>query len=87
MTSAPTSTIHKSDADTGAPVPGTVFLVKGADGHSVAEVTTGPDGSATVENLLPGVYEVSEKSVPSPTSRMQPSTGHALPEPEPGCVF
>ena len=32
----------------------------------MAEVTTGPDGSATVENLLPGVYEVSEKSVPSP---------------------
>ena len=62
----PDLTIHKSDADTSAPVPGTVFLVKGADGHSVAEVTTGPDGSATVENLLPGVYEVSEKSVPSP---------------------
>ena len=62
----PDLTIHKSDADTGAPVPGTVFLVKGADGHIVAEVTTGPDGSATVENLLPGVYEVSEKSVPSP---------------------
>ena len=62
----PNLTIHKSDADTGAPVPGTVFLVKGADGHSVAEVTTGPDGSATVENLLPGVYEVEEKSVPSP---------------------
>lgn len=62
----PDLTIHKSDADTGAPVPGTVFLVKGADGHSVAEVTTGPDGFATVENLLPGVYEVSEKSVPSP---------------------
>ena len=62
----PNLTIHKSDADTGAPVPGTVFLVKGADGHSVAEVTTGPDGSATVENLLPAVYEVAEKSVPSP---------------------
>ena len=62
----PNLTIWKHDADTGAPVPGTVFLVKGADGHSVAEVTTGPDGSATVSNLLPGVYEVIEKSVPSP---------------------
>ena len=62
----PNLTIHKSDADTGAPVPGTVFLVKGADGYSVAEVTTGPDGSATVSNLLPAVYEVIEKSVPSP---------------------
>ncbi|MGO5024362.1 MSCRAMM family protein, partial [Lawsonibacter sp. LCP25S3_G6] len=36
------------------------------DGHSVTEVTTGADGSAMVENLLPGVYEISEKSVPSP---------------------
>ena len=62
----PNLTIWKHDADAGAPVPGTVFLVKGADGHSVAEVTTGPDGSATVSNLMPGVYEVIEKSVPSP---------------------
>lgn len=62
----PNLTIWKHDADTGAPVPGTVFLVKGADGHPVAEVTTGPDGSATVSNLMPGVYEVIEKSVPSP---------------------
>lgn len=62
----PNLTIWKHDADTGAPVPDTVFLVKGADGHSVAEVTTGPDGSATVSNLMPGVYEVIEKSVPSP---------------------
>ena len=62
----PNLTIHKSDADTGAPIEGTVFLVKTADGHSTAEVTTGPDGSATVPNLLPAVYEVIEKSVPSP---------------------
>ena len=58
--------LHKSDADTGAPVEGAVFLVRGADGHSVAEVETGPDGTATVEDLLPGVYQVSEKSVPEP---------------------
>lgn len=62
----PNLTVVKRDADTGAPVEGTVFLVKTADGHSVAEVTTGPDGSATVSNLLPTVYEVIEKSVPSP---------------------
>ena len=62
----PNLTVVKRDADTGAPVEGTVFLVKTADGHSVAEVTTGPDGSATVPNLLPAVYEVIEKSVPSP---------------------
>ena len=62
----PNLTVWKRDADTGAPVEGAVFLVKTADGHSVAEVTTGPDGSATVPNLLPAVYEVIEKSVPSP---------------------
>ena len=62
----PNLTVVKRDADTGAPIEGTVFLVKGADGHSVAEVTTGPDGSATLSNLLPAVYEVIEKSVPSP---------------------
>ena len=58
--------IHKSDADTGEPVRDTVFLVEAADGHSIAEVETGPDGTATVEDLLPGVYQVSEKSVPEP---------------------
>ena len=58
--------IHKSDAATGAGIPGTVYLVKGADGHSIAEVETGPDGVAVVENLLPGVVEIIEKSVPEP---------------------
>lgn len=62
----PNLTVVKRDADTGDPIEGTVFLVRTADGHSVAEVTTGPDGSATVPNLLPAVYEVEEKSVPSP---------------------
>ena len=62
----PNLTIWKHDADTGAPVPGTVFLVKGADGHSVAEVTTGPDGSDALPIFLPAVYEVIENSVPSP---------------------
>ena len=58
--------IHKSDKDTGAPIPHTVYLVKGADGHSIAEVETDEDGVAVVENLLPGVVEVIEKSVPEP---------------------
>ena len=58
--------IHKNDADTGDPIPGTVYLVKGADGHSIAEVETDEDGVAVVENLLPGVVEVIEKSVPEP---------------------
>ena len=58
--------IHKSDADTGVPIPHTVYLVKGADGHSIAEVETDENGVAVVENLLPGVVEVIEKSVPEP---------------------
>lgn len=62
----PNLTVWKFDADSGDPVPHTVFLIKTADGHSVAEVETGADGSATVSNLLPMVYQVIEKSVPSP---------------------
>ena len=62
----PNLIIYKHDADTGEPIPNTVFLVKAADGHSVNEAKTGPDGKAVLENLLPGVYEISEKSVPAP---------------------
>lgn len=58
--------IHKNDADSGEPIPNTVYLVKGADGHSIAEVKTDENGVAVVENLLPGVVEVIEKSVPEP---------------------
>ena len=58
--------VYKHDADTGEPVPDTVFLVKAADGHSVDEIKTDSEGKATLTNLLPGVYEISEKSVPAP---------------------
>lgn len=61
----PSLTIVKRDADTGEVVPDTVFEVRFADGHGVQEVKTGPDGTAVVKDLLPGVYEVTEKSVPS----------------------
>ena len=60
----PNLTIWKFDADDHSiPIPNTTFLVEAADGHSVAEVTTGPDGSATVPNLWPGVFKISEQSV------------------------
>ena len=62
----PSLTIHKADADTGEPVEGVVFTVKAADGSTITEVKTGPDGTAKLENLLPIVYEVIEKSVPEP---------------------
>lgn len=62
----PNLTVWKFDADTGEPIAGTVFEVRAADGHSVDQLKTGTDGSATLKNLLPGVYEITEKSVPSP---------------------
>lgn len=63
----PSLTIHKVDASDGiTPIPDTVFLVREVDSSTVTEVKTGPDGTVTLENLLPTVYEVSEKSVPSP---------------------
>ena len=60
----PSLTIWKFDADDHSiPIPNTTFLVEEADGSSVAEVTTGPDGSVTVPNLWPGVFKISEQSV------------------------
>ena len=47
--------IHKRDGDTSEPIPGTVYLVRGADGHSIAEVETDENGVAVVPNLLPSV--------------------------------
>lgn len=61
----PNLTVIKRDADTGETVADTVFIVKAADGHSVDEIKTDADGKATLANLLPGVYEITEKSVPS----------------------
>ena len=62
----PNLIVYKKDADTGEPIPNTVFLVKAADGHSVDEIKTDSEGKAVLSNLLPGVYEISEKSVPAP---------------------
>ena len=60
----PNLTIWKFDADDHSiPIPNTTFLLEAADGHSVAEVTTGPDGSVTVPNLWTGVFKISERSV------------------------
>lgn len=60
----PNLTVYKYDADTGAPVADAVFLVETADGHSVGEIRTDTKGKGTLKNLLPGVYQVTEKSVP-----------------------
>ena len=62
----PNLTVWKHDADTGEPIADTVFEVRAADGHSVDQIKTDSEGKAELRNLLPGVYEISEKSVPSP---------------------
>lgn len=62
----PNLIVYKHDADTGEPIANTVFEVRAADGHSVDQIKTDSEGKAELKNLLPGVYEISEKSVPSP---------------------
>ena len=69
----PNLIVYKHDADTGEPIPDTVFEVRAADGHSVDEIKTDGEGKAELENLLPGVYEIVEKSVPSPYLADAPS--------------
>ena len=69
----PNLIVYKKDADTGKPIPDTIFTVRAADGHSVDEIKTDANGKATLSNLLPGVYEVSEKSVPAPWLMDAPS--------------
>ena len=65
--------VYKWDADTGEPIPGTIFQVKAADGHSVDQIQTDASGKAELKNLLPGVYEIIEKSVPSTWLQDAPS--------------
>ena len=62
----PNLIVYKHDADTGEPIPNTVFEVRAADGHSVDQIKTDSEGKAELKNLLPGVCEISEKSVPTP---------------------
>ena len=69
----PNLIVYKHDADTGEPVPNTVFLVEAADGHSVDEIKTDSSGKTELKNLLPGVYEITEKSVPAPYLQDAPS--------------
>lgn len=69
----PNLIVYKHDADTGEPVPDTVFLVEAADGHSVDEIKTDATGKAELKNLMPGVYEITEKSVPATYLKDAPS--------------
>ena len=56
--------ISKRDKDTGAPIPGVTFTLRGADGPTITTRPTGSDGKVVITDLLPGVYTVTEQSVP-----------------------
>ena len=62
----PDMKIIKRDAQTGAPIPGTVLSIKSVTGSYSTSVTTDLDGSATLSALPAGVYVVREESVPEP---------------------
>ena len=62
----PDMKIYKTDAQTGAPIPGTVFSVKSVTGNYSTSVMTGVDGSATLSSIPADVYVVREESVPEP---------------------
>ena len=62
----PSMKIIKTDAQTGAPIPGTVLSIKSVTGSYSTSVTTGTDGSATLSAIPAGVYVVREESVPEP---------------------
>ena len=62
----PDMKITKTDAQTGAPIPGTVLSIKSVTGSYSTSVTTGADGSATLSAIPAGVYVVREESVPEP---------------------
>ena len=62
----PSMKIIKTDAQTGAPIPGTVLSIKSATGSYSTSVTTGPDGSAALSSIPADVYVVREESVPEP---------------------
>ena len=62
----PSMKIIKTDAQTGAPIPGTVLSIKSVTGSFSTSVTTGSDGSAILSDMPADVYVVREESVPEP---------------------
>lgn len=61
--------VIKTDALTGAPIADAVYSIQGVTCSFSTSVSTGPDGSALVEELPAGVYVVKEESVPAPYVR------------------
>ena len=61
--------VIKTSAADGSPVENAVYSIKGVTCSFSTSVSTGPDGSALVEDLPTGVYIVREESVPEPFVR------------------
>ena len=57
-------TIRKTDKDTGEAIPGVTFTLSKVDGATITTEPTGKDGTVTIQRLEPGVYTVTEQSVP-----------------------
>ena len=62
----PSMRLYKTDAQTGAVIPGTVLSVKSVTGNFSTSVKISSDGSATLKDMEPGVYVVREESAPEP---------------------
>ena len=65
----PGSKVIKTSAVDGSPVENAVYSIEGVTCAFSTSVSTGPDGSALVEDLPAGVYIVREESVPEPFVR------------------
>ena len=61
--------VIKTSAADGSPVKNAIYSIKGVTCAFSTAVSTGPDGSALVEDLPAGVYVVKEESVPEPFVR------------------
>mgnify|MGYP001018232101 FL=1 len=61
--------VIKTSATDGTPIENAVYSIKGVTCAFSTSVSTGPDGSALVEDLPAGVYIVREESVPEPFVR------------------
>ena len=61
--------VIKTSAVDGSPVENAVYSIEGVTCAFSTSVSTGPDGSALVEDLPAGVYIVREESVPEPFVR------------------
>ena len=56
--------IIKMDAVTGEPIPGAAFTIRKTDSSTLITETTDANGEIILSALDPGVYEITEKSVP-----------------------